>query len=97
MKKQAVEKPHIVPAVMTVKELSAYLRVHPTTIYRLLRKGQIPGFRTDGDWRFHIKAIDEWRLQKEAGGPQRHSGPEEKPDNPPARTPRAEVRERRPS
>ena len=71
MKKHAAEKPPIAPAVMTVKELSAYLHVHPTTIYRLLRNGQIPGFRIDGDWRFHIKAIDQWRAQKEVGGPRR--------------------------
>jgi excisionase family DNA binding protein len=63
MKKHA-EKQHIAPGVMTVKDLSDYLRVHPTTIYRLLRKGQIPGFRINGDWRFHIKAIDEWRQQQ---------------------------------
>lgn len=67
MKKRALEKRHIAPAVMTVKDLSEYLRVHRTTIYRLLRSGQIPGFRIDGDWRFHIKAIDEWRSQREGG------------------------------
>ena len=68
MKKHAAEAPPVAPAVMTVKELSAYLHVHPTTIYRLLRNRQIPGFRIDGDWRFHIKAIDEWRAQKEVSG-----------------------------
>ena len=31
--------------ILTVRELSEYLRVHPTTIYRLLRTKQIPGFR----------------------------------------------------
>jgi excisionase family DNA binding protein len=65
MKKHAAGAPAVTPAVMTVKELSAYLHVHPTTIYRLLRNRQIPGFRIDGDWRFHIKAIDEWRAQRE--------------------------------
>jgi excisionase family DNA binding protein len=33
------------PTILTVKELSEYLRVHPATIYRLLRAKQIPGFR----------------------------------------------------
>lgn len=45
MKKQAAVKPGIAPAVMTVREVAAYLRVHPSTIYRLLKRGQIPGFR----------------------------------------------------
>jgi excisionase family DNA binding protein len=53
--------------VLTVKELSAYLRVHPSTIYRLLKKGQIPGFKLGSDWRFNIEAIDRWRLEQGAG------------------------------
>lgn len=71
MKKHAAERTPIALAVMTVKELSAYPHVHPTTICRLLRRGQILGFRIDGGWRFHIKAIDQWRAQKEIGGRQR--------------------------
>jgi len=66
VKKQATVKPRILPAVMTVRELADYLRVHPSTIYRLLKRRQIPGFRIDGDWRFHVKAIDEWRSRMEA-------------------------------
>jgi excisionase family DNA binding protein len=49
---------------MTVKELSEYLRVHPTTIYKLLRRGELPGFRVGGDWRFHIEQIDSWCLEQ---------------------------------
>jgi len=48
--------------VLTVRELSNYLRVHPSTIYRLLKKGQLPGFKVGSDWRFNIEAIDGWRL-----------------------------------
>ncbi len=48
--------------VLTVRELSNYLRVHPSTIYRLLKKGQLPGFKVGSDWRFNIEAIDSWRL-----------------------------------
>jgi excisionase family DNA binding protein len=31
--------------IMTVREVSDYLRVHPATIYRLLKLNQIPAFR----------------------------------------------------
>jgi excisionase family DNA binding protein len=48
--------------VMTVREVSAYLRVHRNTIYRLLRRNQIPAFHIGGDWRFNIEEIDRWRL-----------------------------------
>ncbi len=53
--------------VMTVNELSDYLRVHRSTIYRLLKKGQIPGFKIGSDWRFNVEAIDQWRLQQGPG------------------------------
>jgi excisionase family DNA binding protein len=48
------------PQILTAQEVSEYLRVHPTTIYRLANKKQIPGFRVGGDWRFNIDAIDRW-------------------------------------
>ncbi len=55
--------------VMTVREVSAYLRVHQTTIYRLLKHNQIPAFRVGGDWRFNIETIDSWCLgQGKLGG-----------------------------
>ena len=52
--------------VLTVSELSEYLRVHRSTNYRLLKKGQLPGFKIGSDWRFNVEAIDEWRLQQGA-------------------------------
>jgi excisionase family DNA binding protein len=44
--------------VMTVGELSAYLHVHRSTIYRLVKRHEIPAFRIGSDWRFNIEAID---------------------------------------
>jgi excisionase family DNA binding protein len=52
--------------VLTVEDLSSYLRVHRSTIYRLLRKGQLPGFKVGSDWRFNVDAIDKWRLSQYA-------------------------------
>jgi excisionase family DNA binding protein len=50
--------------ILTISELSTHLRVHPTTIYRLLREGRIPGFRVGSAWRFSRSAIESWeRLQ----------------------------------
>jgi len=50
--------------LVTVKELSTYLRVHPSTIYRLLKDGEIPGFKLGSDWRFNLEAIDRWCLSQ---------------------------------
>jgi excisionase family DNA binding protein len=44
--------------VLTVQEVSRYLRVHPSTIYRMLKKNQLPAFRVGSDWRFTVEAID---------------------------------------
>jgi excisionase family DNA binding protein len=51
--------------VMTVREVSAYFRVHPSTIYRLLKRNQIPAFHMGSDWRFNVEEIDHWRLEQD--------------------------------
>ena len=57
--------------VLTVQEVSTYLRVHPSTIYRMLKKNQLPAFRVGSDWRFTVEAIDKWRASVESGVPTR--------------------------
>ena len=47
-------------------EVADYLRVHPSTIYRMLRKQQIPAFKVGSDYRFNQESIDRWRLGGEA-------------------------------
>lgn len=68
------EAKYALPRVMTVRELSAYLRVHPSTIYKLLRRGELPGFRIGTDWRFNAEVIDRWCLE-------RNLKPAEEPQN----------------
>jgi excisionase family DNA binding protein len=53
--------------IFTIKELSDHLRVHPTTIYRLLRQGRLPGFRVGSNWRFNRGAIERWEHTQLAG------------------------------
>jgi excisionase family DNA binding protein len=53
--------------VMTVEEVSEYLRVHPSTIYRLLRKRQLPAFKVGSDWRFNLESLDRWVIDAENG------------------------------
>ncbi|HEY6299595.1 MAG TPA: helix-turn-helix domain-containing protein [Candidatus Binatus sp.] len=55
--------------VLTVQEVSNYLRVHPSTIYRMLKKNLLPAFRVGSDWRFTIEATDKWRASVETGTP----------------------------
>jgi excisionase family DNA binding protein len=46
--------------VLTLSEVSEYLNVSPVTIYRLLRRRQIPAFRLAGNWRFNIEDLALW-------------------------------------
>jgi excisionase family DNA binding protein len=51
--------------VMTSREVSAYLKVHPSTVYRLLKRNQIPAFHMGSDWRFNIESIDRWMISQQ--------------------------------
>lgn len=53
--------------VMTLEEVAVYLRVHPSTIYRLLKKNRIPAFKVGSDWRFNVESVDRWCVQLESG------------------------------
>ena len=47
-------------SLMTLEEVSEYLRVHPSTVYRLLKKHLIPAFKLGSDWRFNRTSIERW-------------------------------------
>jgi excisionase family DNA binding protein len=51
---------------MTLREVSAYLHVHPNTNYRLVKQRRIPAFHIGNDWRFNVEAIDRWRLERQS-------------------------------
>ena len=53
------------PRVLTVRELAAYLRVHQTTVYRMLREQKLPAFRVGADWRFEREEIERWMTHEQ--------------------------------
>lgn len=46
--------------IFTLRELAAYLKVNPRTVYRLLSQGEITGFRVGHSWRFRKDHVDAW-------------------------------------
>ena len=50
--------------VMTVKDLSDYLQCNQSTIYRLLKRNEIPAFKVGSDWRFMTEEIRNWCRRK---------------------------------
>lgn len=55
--------------IMTAKEAAAYLQLHLVTIYRLLKKNQIPAAKIGGLWRFHKSVLDAWVEGKAEANP----------------------------
>ena len=54
-------------SVMDINELSAYLKIPKTTLYRLAREGRIPRQKIGRHWRFRKEAIDRWLEDNRAG------------------------------
>jgi excisionase family DNA binding protein len=52
-------------SVITVRELAEYLRVHQSTVYRLLRGNKLPSFRVGSDWRFSREAVEQWMSEQQ--------------------------------
>jgi excisionase family DNA binding protein len=51
--------------IITLNELAQYLKVHVSTIYKLLKENKIPAFRVGSDWRFSRREIDRWMLTQQ--------------------------------
>jgi excisionase family DNA binding protein len=42
---------------LTAKEVADFLKLSESTIYKLVSKGEIPGFKIGDSWRFEVKEI----------------------------------------
>jgi excisionase family DNA binding protein len=51
--------------IMKVKEVAGYLRVSPGTIYTLIKRDGLPGFRIGGEWRVDFEALKRWYRDRE--------------------------------
>lgn len=45
---------------MTVRDVASYLNVDEKTVYRLAKRGDLPGFKVAGAWRFMRSDLDAW-------------------------------------
>ncbi|HEY7878109.1 MAG TPA: PTS sugar transporter subunit IIA [Gemmatimonadaceae bacterium] len=48
------------PDLLSPKQLAEYLQLSQRTIYRLLDRGDLPGVKVGGQWRFRKATVDEW-------------------------------------
>jgi excisionase family DNA binding protein len=49
-----------VEPAMTVRDVAMLLNVDEKTIYRLVTKGVLPGFKVLGSWRFQRSDLESW-------------------------------------
>lgn len=58
--------------ILTLKEVAALLKVAEKTTYTMAQRGELPGFKVGGQWRFRRADIESWidrkRRQVTRGG-----------------------------
>lgn len=52
--------------LLTIDDLSNYLKVSRRTIYEWLKRNKIPALKIVGQWRFRKDTIDSWINQQQA-------------------------------
>ena len=55
--------------VLTIEELSVYLKIPKSTLYKLVREGKVPSQKVGRHWRFRKEAIDRWLDETRAETP----------------------------
>ncbi|MBN1273888.1 MAG: tyrosine-type recombinase/integrase [Candidatus Aminicenantes bacterium] len=60
-------------SLLTVKELSSFLHVHPNTVYKWTDEKRIPFIKLNGLVRFNKKQIEEWQNQNNSPIPENGS------------------------
>lgn len=58
--------------IMTVQEVAGFLKLSKITVYKLVKKGLIPGFRVGNSWRFRREDIVEV-VSKQISGASEHT------------------------
>ncbi len=57
-----------VEALLTSKEASQVLKIHPKVLERMAKRGEVPALKVGKFWRYRATALDAWinsRLQSE--------------------------------
>lgn len=53
--------------VLTITELSKYLKISRSTLYKLAQEGRLPAQKAGRHWRFRKDAVDRWLEGTPAG------------------------------
>lgn len=53
--------------ILTLDEVSNFLKVGKRTVYRLAAAGETPAFKLGGSWRFRRSELESWITKKMVG------------------------------
>ena len=57
--------------ILTISDVANLFKVTEKTLYGLAQKGELPGFKVGGQWRFQLAAIESWiQVKTEAASSQ---------------------------
>jgi excisionase family DNA binding protein len=54
-------------AKLTVMEVATRLKVHLTTVYKMAKRRELPGFKIASDWRFDSAQVEGWMRSRMQG------------------------------
>lgn len=63
--------------VLTIEDLSIYLKIPRSTLYKLVREGKIPSQKIGRHWRFRKETINQWLDETRAEEPKPQGEPRE--------------------
>jgi|WetSurMetagenome_2_1015567.scaffolds.fasta_scaffold831292_2 excisionase family DNA binding protein len=53
---------------LTIDELSIYLKMGKTKLYRMVQNGEIPASKIHNQWRFNREEVDDWMKRQRPRG-----------------------------
>jgi len=54
--------------ILTLTDVARLLKVADKTVYRFAQRGELPGFKVGGQWRFRRQDLEAWIEQRRVGG-----------------------------
>ena len=45
---------------LSVEDVARHFGINPSTVYHLAQRGQLPGFKVGGQWRFNRAMLESW-------------------------------------
>ena len=61
--------------ILVIPEVAEILRLHPVTVSRMRRRGELPGFKLGAEWRVRRAELEAWMLEKQSKGKWRRVWP----------------------